>query len=395
MSCASRNVAAVLMVLACAGAASAQSERPAAVRFSKNTVPASSDRSAASARGVPAGVPFFSGGTRAADAARSATAATRAPSWTGESGRGESRAGAWRGESRGGHDRDDRRGHDRGDWRGHDRDDKGRDSGVSWRVSIGTSWSDCDDGWPRYSAARWRWSDPCPPRPKYVYVPPCPPPVVVAPCPPPVVYAAPCEPPAVVVNVPAPVVIAPPPQPPPRLFPADIALPSDRLGLGPLAAPGAGDPNLSGGWALLAAGDADRALRLFADEAESLPGAALSQVGYALAAAAVNQTARAEWAMKRALAIDPYALARVPASPALTDVIVRIEARYLATGRLRPDAPDAQFLFSAMRWLAGDAAAAQSAAFLAGDAARDAAVANLRAAVAQPRDPAAFIRPAG
>jgi len=119
---------------------------------------------------------------------------------------------------------------------------------------------------------------------------------------------------------------------------------------------GASDP---GGWRPLADGRYVQALTVFAGAARRAPGDGAPKVGFALSAAGSGDLGRGVWAMRRALRIDPKALAYIGVDTGVRERIAAIAADYADAGP--GSAPDAAFMAAALNYLLGDLKAAAAA----------------------------------
>lgn len=85
------------------------------------------------------------------------------------------------------------------------------------------------------------------------------------------------------------------------------------------------DDRLAQAWELLEKGEANRAQGFFALAASKAPDDAVAKIGFALACAEMDDTARAEWSARRALTVDEGELASLTlgdqASVALADLL--------------------------------------------------------------------------
>ena len=145
------------------------------------------------------------------------------------------------------------------------------------------------------------------------------------------------------------------------------------------------------GWALLAAGDAKRALAVFAKQARRDADDAQAQLGYAVASAALGDLARAVWAMRHAALADASAFSRAPVDGALRARLSDLARRVHPTDAGEPvDEAEVHFLEAGLHLVAGERAAAADAiawAIEAGDSAPPALA--LRDAIRAAEDEAA------
>ena len=115
------------------------------------------------------------------------------------------------------------------------------------------------------------------------------------------------------------------------------------------------------GWTKFARGDFPDAQRTFASEAVLNPQRGDPKIGYALSTAALGDLAIATWAMRRALRIEPEALAAVARDerirPAVESLVKRYAARLGRTDRVG----DNSCMLAALHYVLGDAPSARGA----------------------------------
>ena len=138
------------------------------------------------------------------------------------------------------------------------------------------------------------------------------------------------------------------------------------------------------GWQLLEAGDYERSLSAFAQEATAAPDEGSAKVGYALAAAGAGQLERGVWAMRRAFRIDPNAAGDLHINEQLKPTLRQLARQYAYVPREFADEAGAAFMTAALYYLLHDPTEAQAALDLAeqlGD--RKASTAQLQQLIAQ------------
>jgi tetratricopeptide (TPR) repeat protein len=107
------------------------------------------------------------------------------------------------------------------------------------------------------------------------------------------------------------------------------------------------------GWSLLIAGNLNEALRAFSRSMADNPMDALSQVGYAISAAAMGRHDGAAENMRQAVTLDAQALWAVPESESLLGRYALLLARYQSIIGKSPAASDARFMAAVMQTLQG------------------------------------------
>ncbi len=118
---------------------------------------------------------------------------------------------------------------------------------------------------------------------------------------------------------------------------------------------------LSSAWNLLETGRSHQSLRLFGRAAKSQPSNGNPKIGYALAAAELGYAQKSVWAMRRALARDPDAFARLSGSGRLAGKIDHLAAQY-HSGFQGINSRDASLMRTALLFLSGSSSGCREAA---------------------------------
>ena len=121
-------------------------------------------------------------------------------------------------------------------------------------------------------------------------------------------------------------------------------------------------PNAEYAWSKLSDGEADAALRAFSTIAQSSPDDTLAKVGYALAAAFLEDDSTAVWAMRRAFRMDASAVHYAPIDAALQDQIRSLIGRYAYESQHVENRRDAAFMTAALHFILHEHAEAIAAA---------------------------------
>lgn len=121
-------------------------------------------------------------------------------------------------------------------------------------------------------------------------------------------------------------------------------------------------PNAEYAWSKLSDGEADAALRAFSTIAQSSPDDTLAKVGYALAAAFLEDDSTAVWAMRRAFRMDASAVHYAPIDAALQDQIRGLIERYAYESQHVENRRDAAFMTAALHFILHEHAEATAAA---------------------------------
>lgn len=124
------------------------------------------------------------------------------------------------------------------------------------------------------------------------------------------------------------------------------------------------------GWEHLATGREEDALKFFSTRVQQFGDSASAKFGYAIAAAQMNDRARAVWSMRRAFRIDDGELGYLPLDTRLLNLAALLESRYAydAEGASGRELRDSLFMVAAMRYVLHDTGAALDAAYAARDA---------------------------
>ncbi|MEE9128374.1 MAG: hypothetical protein V3T84_00005 [Phycisphaerales bacterium] len=121
-------------------------------------------------------------------------------------------------------------------------------------------------------------------------------------------------------------------------------------------------PNAEYAWSKLSDGEADAALRAFSTIAQSSPDDTLAKVGYALAAAFLEDDSTAVWAMRRAFRMDASAVHYAPIDAALQDQVRSLIGRYAYESQPVENRRDAAFMTAALYFILHEHAEATAAA---------------------------------
>ena len=113
-------------------------------------------------------------------------------------------------------------------------------------------------------------------------------------------------------------------------------------------------------WALLRQGNATDALTLFSRIAQVYRGAGVPQIGSALALAMLNELSRGAWSMRRAVRIDPAAVAYVPRDEAVRATLQRLVLKYRRGDQNAVNAKDAAFTLAALHAMLDETDAAHA-----------------------------------
>lgn len=146
----------------------------------------------------------------------------------------------------------------------------------------------------------------------------------------------------------------------------------------PDGGPDSVEAGLAPGWRLLAEGRPDRAMIIFARAADRSPYEGQPKVGYSIACALMGDHEKAEWAMRRALRIDPEVVQHTPATGAMKRRLMNLAARYE-----RGDSAGDAFMLASVQHALGREDAATAAIEMAaarGDSSEEAS--NLRGLLA-------------
>lgn len=170
---------------------------------------------------------------------------------------------------------------------------------------------------------------------------------------------------------------------------ASTASASSHQAYEPPNAPAAAAPQLraNDGWVLLMTGDAREARRAFDREIVNSPGDGLPQIGYALAAGAMERYDDAIAAIRKAVREDPDSFREVPHDGRIADQIRGLLTHYRNVTREKPDDVNALFMSAALRYMMGEDALgyfAISKGIAAGD--KDESAEILRAALQRALD---------
>lgn len=114
------------------------------------------------------------------------------------------------------------------------------------------------------------------------------------------------------------------------------------------------DPSLTGGWLLLATGQAREARRAFYRETQIRPADGLPLIGYAISAGLLDRYAEAVAVMRDAMGIDPEALSEVPQHDDVFYMVEELLAYYEQQTRLTPGDPNAWYMTAALRYVIGE-----------------------------------------
>ncbi len=121
-------------------------------------------------------------------------------------------------------------------------------------------------------------------------------------------------------------------------------------------------PNAEYAWSKLSDGEAHAALRAFSTIAQSSPDDTLAKVGYALAAAFLEDDSTAVWAMRRAFRMDASAVHYAPIDAALQDRVRSLVGRYAYESQPVENRRNAAFMAAALHFILGEHAEATAAA---------------------------------
>lgn len=121
-------------------------------------------------------------------------------------------------------------------------------------------------------------------------------------------------------------------------------------------------PNAEYAWSKLSDGEADASLRAFSTIAQSSADDTLAKVGYALAAAFLEDDSTAIWAMRRAFRMDASAVHYAPIDAALQDRIRSLIGRYAYESQRVENRRDAAFMAAALHFILHEHAEAIAAA---------------------------------
>lgn len=114
------------------------------------------------------------------------------------------------------------------------------------------------------------------------------------------------------------------------------------------------DPSLTGGWLLLATGQAREARRAFYRETQIRPADGLPLIGYAISAGLLDRYAEAVAVMRDAMGIDPEALSEVPQHDDVFYMVEELLAYYEQQTRLTPGDPNVWYMTAALRYVIGE-----------------------------------------
>jgi len=130
-------------------------------------------------------------------------------------------------------------------------------------------------------------------------------------------------------------------------------------------------------WDLLRGGRSAEALTAFSQIGQAIRAAGVPKIGAALSLAMLEQFDRGAWAMRRAIRLDPEAVAHVPVDDALRERLDRLVQQYRRSGHHGILAKDATFMLAVLHGLCGEWGAAHEMIDLArevGDTSEAAAV---------------------
>jgi len=152
------------------------------------------------------------------------------------------------------------------------------------------------------------------------------------------------------------------PAPAPRVEPQVRVAPDPRLDPGIVIPPEALDAAATDHgaaatqpvWDLLREGRSAEALTAFSQVGQAIRAAGVPKIGAALSLAMLEQFDRGAWAMRRAVRLDPEAVAHVPVDDALRERLDRLVQQYRRSEHHGILAKDATFMLAVLHGLCGE-----------------------------------------
>ena len=113
-------------------------------------------------------------------------------------------------------------------------------------------------------------------------------------------------------------------------------------------------------WALLRQGNATDALALFSRIAQVYRGAGVPQIGSAVSLAMLGEASRGAWNMRRAVRLDPAAVAYTPRDDEIRATLQRLVLKYRQREQNAVNAKDAAFMLAALHAMLDETDAAHA-----------------------------------